>query len=145
MISRTQVSFLFMCSCLESLESENSLFAEMQQLGWESVLSFKDCLLQANPVGFYTENWAVQRKMTSLCFKCVVEDTSKVSWSMWGKVEKLKKTCYSLKCFWVFLVYSNLLIFEIKKCFKACDGLVQILYKTSPLIDGLYALCLNKK
>lgn len=41
----------------------------------ESVFSFKDHLLQTNPVDFYTEN--CQRKMTSLYFKYVVKDSSK--------------------------------------------------------------------
>lgn len=35
----------------------------MQQLGWDSILSFKAHLLQANPVGFYTKLFMIVFQM----------------------------------------------------------------------------------
>lgn len=54
------------CLCVVLLSPQNQKpVCLLRCSSWnESILSFKDCILQANPVGFYTENWAVQRKIT---------------------------------------------------------------------------------
>lgn len=47
-------------------------------------------------------NWRLScYKDRYITLKCVVNDRSKVSWSVWGKVEKMKPTCCCLKYFWV--------------------------------------------